>query len=55
MGAKLIRTQTFECVCSHLAYFIRGRGWLCMCDAPVPKNPNRLKAPPKATKAIGVS
>jgi hypothetical protein len=43
-GARTMTTKTYKCKCGHLAYFIKGRGWLCMCN-----NPQRFNA--KAGKA----
>lgn len=30
----MAKTKTFLCVCGHLAYYIKYRGWCCMCNNP---------------------
>lgn len=33
-----MKTKTFDCICEHVAYYIQGRGWCCMCNQPQRKN-----------------
>ena len=34
---KAKKTKTFVCQCGHLAYWIKYRGWFCMCNNPKPR------------------
>ncbi len=29
-------TKTYKCVCGHIAYYIKGKGWNCFCGQPKP-------------------
>lgn len=43
-----MKTKLFQCICGHMAYWVKYRGWCCMCGNPRKGwPPVEMRSPPK--------